>query len=398
MEILMISEFPLMLFTVLTGIAIGAYVGAALFPKKGSDEKAWIFPLVALILLACGGFAAMGHLGRPHMMMNVLHNPGSSITMEGICTGIVAVIAIIDMVLAKQKGEANRGVRIVGAIAGIIFMCIVTSVYVKSYGNPAWMSTPTYCMFLAGDLAAGFAAWKLFADAEGSHPIDAPQAIPATGKHSWDAGKVTKEPTAKAKGERKISEAVENALASPLLNRQDIKGAKNILFNLSYSDDCPLTLDEVDQTLKMIQAKASRNYGGNDANIIWGSGPADLEEGEIELTIIATGFDSHDSRIEPQPPTIDEIGLPKENFGEEVKAEEDKMPQAPAVETKWKIKERYKNIDTLLMQPAFFRMGVKLTGASAAVKSSAKVQVESTTEEAAGEQTSSPKAAEQSLF
>ena len=204
--------------------------------------------------------------------------------------------------------------------------------------------------------------------------------------------------SAKAKGERKISEAVENALASPLLNRQDIKGAKNILFNLSYSNDCPLTLDEVDQTLKMIQAKASRNYGGNDANIIWGSGPADLEEGEIELTIIATGFDSHDSRIEPQPPTIDEIGLPKENFGEEVKAEDDKMPQAPAVETKWKIKERYKNIDTMLMQPAFFRMGVNLTGASAAAKSSAKVQVESSTEEAAGEQTSAPKAAEQSLF
>lgn len=160
----MISEFPLMLFTVLTGIAIGAYVGAALFPKKGSDEKAWIFPLVALILLACGGFAAMGHLGRPQMMMNVLNNPGSSITMEGICTGIMAVIAIVDLVLAKQKGEANRGIRIVGAIAGLIFMCIVTSVYVKSYGNPAWMAAPTYLMFVVGDLAAGVAAWKLFAD------------------------------------------------------------------------------------------------------------------------------------------------------------------------------------------------------------------------------------------
>ena len=162
----MISEFPLMLFTVLTGIAIGAYAGAALFPKKGADGKAWIFPLVALILLGCGGLAAMGHLGRPQLMMNVLNNPGSSITMEGICTGIMAVIAVVDLVLAKQKGEANRAVRIVGAIAGIVFMCIVTSVYVKSYGNAAWMSAPTYCMFVAGDLAAGFAAWKLFADAD----------------------------------------------------------------------------------------------------------------------------------------------------------------------------------------------------------------------------------------
>ena len=123
-----------------------------------------------------------------------------------------------------------------------------------------------------------------------------------------------------------------------------------------------------------------------------------MEEGEIELTIIATGFDSHDSRIEPQPTTFDENTLLKEVSQEESTKEEDKMPPAPVVATKWNIKERYKNIDTLLMQPAFFRMGVKLTGASGAAKGGAKVQVESAAEEAASEQTSAPKAAEQSLF
>ena len=159
----MISEFPLMLFTVLTGIACGAYVGAALFPKKGADEKAWLFPVVVLVLAACGGLAATGHLGRPENIFNVLNNPGASITMEGICTGVLAVVAIVDLVLAKQKGEANRGVRIVGAIVGLVFLCIVTSVYVKSYGNPAWMAAPTYGIFVLGGLAAGLGCWKLFA-------------------------------------------------------------------------------------------------------------------------------------------------------------------------------------------------------------------------------------------
>ncbi|MDO4890889.1 MAG: dimethyl sulfoxide reductase anchor subunit, partial [Coriobacteriaceae bacterium] len=115
-------------------------------------------------LAACGGLAATGHLGRIENIFNVLNNPGASITMEGICTGVLAVVAIIDLVLAKQKGEANRTLRIVGAVVGIVFLCIVTSVYVKSYGNPVWMATPTYGIFVLGGLAAGFACWMLFAD------------------------------------------------------------------------------------------------------------------------------------------------------------------------------------------------------------------------------------------
>ncbi len=204
--------------------------------------------------------------------------------------------------------------------------------------------------------------------------------------------------SAKAKGDRKIHEAVESALASPLLNRQDIKGAKNILFNLSYSDDCPLTLDEVDMAVKMIQSKASRNHGGNEANIIWGSGPADLEEGEIEMTIIATGFDSHDNRIEPVGPiTTGGLTDSSDNAGGgEVASEERTIPTAPVVATKWNIKERYNDIDTLLMQPAFFRMGIQLGGS--VTKGSAKVQVDSADSGESKSEPQAPKASEQSLF
>ena len=160
----MISEFPLFVFTVLTGIAAGAYVGAALFPKKGDDSKPWLFPLVALILVGVGSLAAMAHLDRPHMVMNVLNNPTASITMEGMTAGLLAVVVIVDLALCASKKQANRAVRIVGAIAGVLCMCVVTSAYVTSYGNPAWIATPTWPLFFAGDLAAGIALWMAFAD------------------------------------------------------------------------------------------------------------------------------------------------------------------------------------------------------------------------------------------
>lgn len=161
----MISELPLLVFTVLTGIAAGAYVGAAVFPAKDGKAKPWLFPLIALILVAVGGLSAMGHLGRPQLMLNVLNNPTSSLTMEGLSAGVLALVALVDLILCKTKAAPNRAVRIVGAVVGIACMCIVTSAYAASYGNPAWTATPTYPLFLVGDLAAGIAFWMLFAGA-----------------------------------------------------------------------------------------------------------------------------------------------------------------------------------------------------------------------------------------
>lgn len=164
--------------------------------------------------------------------------------------------------------------------------------------------------------------------------------------------------SAKASGEGKIDEVVEKALSSPLLNQQDIVGAKNILFNLSYASDAPLTWDEASRALDIIQTKASRGMGGYDANIIWGSAASEiLNEGEIELTIVATGFESLSSGEMIRKPSI------------EKEEEVNSLPSAtPSVE--WSFSEHYNDIDTLLMQPAFFRRGMQLDGAIAG-----KVQV-----------------------
>lgn len=90
--------------------------------------------------------------------------------------------------------------------------------------------------------------------------------------------------SAKAEGENRALKAVEEALNSPLLNNNDIRGAQNILLNIT-SGSAEVTMDEIGQITDYIQAKA-----GHDADLIWGNGVDETLGEEISVTVIATGF------------------------------------------------------------------------------------------------------------
>ena len=158
----MITEFPLFVFTTLVGIAAGAYVFAALFPNKETPAKPWLFPLVMLIIAAVGSIASMTHVGRPALIFGIFANPTSSLTLEALFAGLLCLVALIDCIICFVKKADNRAVRIVGAIAGIVLMLIVTMAYTSSYGNPAWTAAPTWLLMLLGGLAAGAGLWALF--------------------------------------------------------------------------------------------------------------------------------------------------------------------------------------------------------------------------------------------
>ena len=82
-------------------------------------------------------------------------------------------------------------------------------------------------------------------------------------------------------------ELAEAALNTSLLNKSDILGAKNILVNISWSENEP-KMSELHAILGHIQAAA-----GSEASIIWGAGYNDsLEPNETSVTIVATGFDT----------------------------------------------------------------------------------------------------------
>ncbi len=92
-----------------------------------------------------------------------------------------------------------------------------------------------------------------------------------------------------AAGENRALTAIENALASPLLNSNDITGAKSILINISSGSGAnELTMDELGQITDYMYEAASE-----DALIIRGLSQ-DLNLGEnISVTVIATGFPSN---------------------------------------------------------------------------------------------------------
>lgn len=90
--------------------------------------------------------------------------------------------------------------------------------------------------------------------------------------------------SAAAEGENRATKAVSQALASPLLNDNDITGANYILLNITSGEE-EVSMDEIDEITEYIQAEA-----GNTADIIWGNGVDESLGNKISVTIIATGF------------------------------------------------------------------------------------------------------------
>ena len=96
---------------------------------------------------------------------------------------------------------------------------------------------------------------------------------------------------AQASGEDRAIRAITEALESPLLNNNDILGAKDILLNITSGTD-EITMDEMSQITSNIIRKV-----GNNAAVIWGVG-TDPDLGDaVSVTIIATGFPTGDIEL-----------------------------------------------------------------------------------------------------
>ncbi|NIQ03646.1 MAG: cell division protein FtsZ, partial [Nitrospinaceae bacterium] len=87
-----------------------------------------------------------------------------------------------------------------------------------------------------------------------------------------------------AAGESRAVEAAQKAISSPLLDEATVDGAKGILINITGGED--LTLVEVNESSMMIQENAHE-----DAHIIFGAVIDPQMEGQIRVTVIATGFE-----------------------------------------------------------------------------------------------------------
>lgn len=116
----------------------------------------------------------------------------------------------------------------------------------------------------------------------------------------------------RASGDDRATQAARQAIDSPLLDLS-IVGAKGVLFNVTGGNDLAMT--EVEEAAKVITEAVDP-----EANIIFGAVLDEKMQGDIKLTVIATGFDpSYDpneirpmidaksSGFEPIRPTFEEV-------------------------------------------------------------------------------------------
>ena len=90
--------------------------------------------------------------------------------------------------------------------------------------------------------------------------------------------------TGHAEGENRAMIAANAAISSPLLEDASVKGARGVIINVTGGHD--LSLIEVSEASAVIQEAAHE-----EANIIFGAVVDPRMDGQVKITVIATGFD-----------------------------------------------------------------------------------------------------------
>lgn len=142
---------------------------------------------------------------------------------------------------------------------------------------------------------------------------------------------------AEAAGENRAYKAIEEAMNSPLLNDNDIRGAKWILININSSaGEHEFTMDEVEVIQNYLLSQA-----GENTDVILGMGYDSTLDDRIGITLIATGFEHKDPFAKPvvkkeEPKPEEKIVMvlkPEEAAVETVKLDATPEPvEEPAVE------------------------------------------------------------------
>ena len=107
-----------------------------------------------------------------------------------------------------------------------------------------------------------------------------------------------------SEGENRAIDAVKQALDSPLLNDNDIRGSKHVLLKIvTGEEDDEISMNE----LKIIN-NAIQQAAGSDVNIILGAGTDSELGNQLSITVIATGF-----KVKEEPKDI-YIGIGEGNL------------------------------------------------------------------------------------
>ena len=107
----------LFLFTLLGGLAAGAYVFETCFQRTRKGERPWLVPLVVVVLFAIGMIAAATHvhsLSRAFASIGAgTVNFGSGMVKEVLLAGIFFILALIDLIITFVKKDSPFALRVI---------------------------------------------------------------------------------------------------------------------------------------------------------------------------------------------------------------------------------------------------------------------------------------------
>lgn len=132
-----------------------------------------------------------------------------------------------------------------------------------------------------------------------------------------------------AEGEDRALEAARRSLCSPLLNNNEIIGAKKVLINISAADVDKVQYEEALSILHYIQNYASyKDEEGveHQADMIWGMSSKPMAEDALEVVVVATGF-CQEEFIKPINDIPDDITLVEDNTIAQVEKQTSNVPE-----------------------------------------------------------------------
>lgn len=164
----MAIQWPLLIFSVLLGIASGIMVFLGIGEFKGAFKKAR-FPLalIALILLILGGIASVFHLGHADRALYILGNVSSGLSRELFAVGYMAVVTLVYTILSRKDFPGPTKVFGVLALVGGIVLPLVAGASYMMPARPAWDSFTLPLMFLGTGIGMGFVMSTAFIYAKG---------------------------------------------------------------------------------------------------------------------------------------------------------------------------------------------------------------------------------------
>ena len=120
----------------------------------------------------------------------------------------------------------------------------------------------------------------------------------------------------RAKGEKRITNAINDALNSPLVNTNDVHGAERILLQFYCSTEHAIVMEEIDQINDFVQEV------GDNIEVQWGASIDESLGEEVRVTVIATGY-----KVDGLPSEEAEEG--KKTIDEAIEANYPQQPPKP---------------------------------------------------------------------